>query len=159
MVATAMGAGFFPVGPGTMGTLAAVPVAYLTAEWEAPFRFLLWLGITAVGTWSAKVVDEVTRTSDNQSIVIDEVVGFGISSWTAGRDAKALLAAFLLFRLFDVVKPLPIRYVDRWSKGRTDDSSQLRMYLRGFGVIADDILAGFMALACVFFLQRLDILR
>lgn len=161
-VATALGAGFFPIAPGTMGTLAAVPLAYLTAEWTAPFRGLLWLAITAIGTWSAKVIDEVTGTSDNQSIVIDEVVGFGISAWTAGRDAKALIAAFVLFRLFDTTKPPPIRQLDRMSKGRTVGAGAASapshvLWWRGFGVIADDILAGFMALACVFLLQRLDI--
>lgn len=151
-VATAAGAGLFPIAPGTMGSLAAMPLAYFTHDWDGLSRVLLWFGLVVVGTWSARVFDETMGTSDNQNIVIDEVVGLGISSWTAGAQPKTWIAAFLLFRFFDVLKPPPVRQVDEWSK---KSNSPL---LRGFGVIADDIVAGFQALAIILLLQVCGIL-
>lgn len=152
LIGTALGAGLFPVAPGTMGTLVAMPLAYFTQEWHWGIRVLFWIGLTGLGTWAAKVFDETMETSDNQNIVIDEVIGLGITAWTAGNDAKTWIAAFLLFRFFDVVKPPPVRQVDRWSK------NQASSYWGGFGVIADDIVAGFQALAVILILQAFKIL-
>jgi phosphatidylglycerophosphatase A len=91
-------------------------------------------------------------TGDNQNIVIDEVIGLGITAWTAGRDLKTLFAAFVLFRFFDVIKPPPVRQVDLWSK------RQASPWAGGFGVIADDIVAGFQALAVILVLQYYQVL-
>jgi len=151
VIATAFGAGLFPFAPGTMGSLAGLPLAYFTAAWPTAARVALWGGLLVAGVWAAKVFDEVTGSSDNQHIVIDEVIGLGISAWSAGRDPKALIAAFVLFRFFDIVKPPPVRQLDRWSKKRG-------RWWGGFGVIADDVAAGLMALAVVVALQRLHIL-
>ena len=151
-VATALGAGLFPVAPGTMGTLFAVPLAYATRDWFWPERVALWLGLTLLGTWAAKEFDEMMQTHDNQNIVIDEVVGLGITAWTAGSDPKNWIAAFVLFRFFDMIKPPPVREVDAWSK------KQPSPWLGGFGVIADDIVAAFQALGVMLALQALKIL-
>ena len=150
--ATALGAGLFPVAPGTMGTLVAMPLAYFTADWDWFLKVFLWSGLTLVGTWSAKVFDELMETSDNQNIVIDEVVGLGITSWTAGHDPKTWIAAFVLFRFFDVLKPPPVRQIDLWSK------NQPSPWWKGFGVIADDIVAGFQGLGVILLLQWLGLL-
>ncbi len=152
LIATAMGAGLFPIAPGTVGTLAAMPLAFFTHEWHWGPKSLLWMGLTLVGTWGAKVFDETMSTQDNQNIVIDEVIGLGITSWTAGNDPKTWVAAFLLFRFFDVLKPPPVRQIDQWSKKRSSP------WWGGFGVIADDIVAGFQALAVIVLLQKFSIL-
>jgi phosphatidylglycerophosphatase A len=146
VVATAMGAGLFPVAPGTLGTLVGVPIAYFTSDVFWPWRVLLWVAIFVLGIWAAAVFDELMGSADNQSIVIDEVVGFGISAWTAGRNPITLIVAFLVFRFFDIFKFPPVRQVDRWSKKQT-------RALGGFGVIADDVLAGLQTLAVVMILQ------
>ncbi len=151
-IATAMGAGLFPVAPGTMGTLVAMPLAYYSRDWSWFSRVALWLGLTLIGTWAAKVFDETMETGDNQNIVIDEVVGLGITSWTAGNDLKTWIAAFLLFRFFDVLKPPPVRQIDGWSK------KQSSPWWGGFGVIADDIVAGFQGLAVILILQWMNVL-
>lgn len=153
LIGTAFGAGLSPVAPGTMGTIVALPLAYASADWHWGLRVLLWSALLAIGTWSAKTLDELMQTNDNQNIVIDEVVGLGITAWTVGTSMTGLVTAFLLFRLFDVVKPPPIRQVDDWSK------KQASRWWSGFGVMVDDVLAGFEALAVIFVLQSLGWLK
>jgi phosphatidylglycerophosphatase A len=152
LVATALGAGLFPIAPGTMGTLIALPLAYATRDWSWPIRVMLWVALTALGTWSAKVFDETMGTNDNQNIVIDEVIGLGITAWTAGNDLKTWIAAFFFFRVFDILKPPPVRGVDQWSK------KQASPWWGGFGVIADDMIAGFEGLGVILLLQWMHIL-
>jgi phosphatidylglycerophosphatase A len=78
------------------------------------------------------------------------VVGYGIAALTAGRDPACLAVAFILFRLFDILKPGPVRLLDAWSKKRKSGS--------GLGVMLDDVAAGFMALAVVALLQHFGFL-
>jgi phosphatidylglycerophosphatase A len=149
-VATAGGAGLLPKAPGTFGAIVGLPIAYFTQTWSLETRLALWIGLTAIGTWSAQVFDQLMQSTDNQNIVIDEVVGMGITAWTAGTDWKSWLAAFILFRLFDIWKPYPIRLLDVWSKKSPGWS--------GFGVMADDILAGVYGLAFMIILQRFGLI-
>lgn len=158
-ISTAFGAGLFPVAPGTMGTLMAVPIVYFTAHWEWPLRVALWLAITLAGIWSAKVFDEVMDSSDNQNIVIDEVIGLGITAWTAGTNWVTIFAAFVVFRAFDIIKPPPVRQLDQWSKIKASQKNgSAAAWWGGFGVIADDILAALEALAVIVILQKLGVL-
>jgi phosphatidylglycerophosphatase A len=145
-VATAGGAGLLPKMPGTWGTMVGIPIVYFTRDWPISARVALWVGITAIGTWSAQVFDQTMKSTDNQNIVIDEVVGMGITGWTAGNNWQAYLAAFFIFRLFDVWKPYPIRLVDVWSKKSAAWS--------GFGVMADDILAAVYGLLLMLVIQH-----
>lgn len=158
-VATALGAGLTPIAPGTMGSLMALPFAYLGAELPWTVRAAVWLLVFVVGVWSAKVFDEIMGSSDNQSIVIDEVLGLWLTAATAGRDPKTLLAAFVLFRFFDIVKPPPVRQLDRWSKRKASDrKNPLSAWYGGFGVIADDVVAGIQGLIIILVLQHYGIL-
>ncbi len=151
-LATASGAGLAPVGPGTMGTLVGIPLAYWTQGASTPMRILFWLGLFLLGTWAAQLFDEMMETQDNQCIVIDEVVGMGVTAWTAGEDLKTWVCAFLVFRVLDILKPPPIGKVDRWSKSRTSRG------WGGFGVMADDLVAALEGLAIVILLQKLKFL-
>ena len=158
-VATALGAGLFPFAPGTMGTIAGLPLAIFTTSWHWAARTALWLSVLAIGTWSAKVFDETMGSEDNQNIVIDEVLGLGISSWTAGTEVKTWIAAFVLFRFFDIVKPPPVRQVDGWSKKKAGERrGEISRWYGGFGVMADDVLAGFQALAVIVAAQHFGLL-
>lgn len=150
-VVTAWGAGLFPIAPGTAGTLMGLPLAYYTSEFHGLFRVAFWLALTWVGSWAASYFDQLMGTQDNQNIVIDEVIGVAITSWTAGNDWKVWLAAFLLFRFFDVIKIPPVRQIDQWSKKKSNP------FWSGFGVIADDIVAGFQGLIVILVLQKLQI--
>jgi phosphatidylglycerophosphatase A len=157
-LATAGGAGLVPFAPGTAGTAVGVPISYWSCEWDWPARVALWVALIVVGTWAAAVFDELMGTGDNQHIVIDEVIGLGISAWTAGKDPRELVAAFVLFRFFDIVKPWPVRMIDRWSKKRASRGDRFASWYGGFGVIADDVAAGFQALAVMLLLQHWHLL-
>jgi phosphatidylglycerophosphatase A len=138
-----------PLAPGTCGTLVGMPLVWWSADWSHAAKAALWAGLFGLGTWAARVVGEVTGQGDNQKIVIDEVVGVGITAWTAGTNPVTLVAAFVLFRIFDVIKPPPIRAVDQWSKRKGKESGVAALWYGGFGVMADDLLAGVEALILI----------
>jgi len=148
MIGTFLGSGLLPKAPGTWGSLAALPLVFLSHQWSPSEQIFFWLVITGIGTWAAKEICERTECSDNQAIVIDEVIGMGITAWTSAFDWKWLWISFFFFRLFDMTKPPPVRAVDRWSKNAGT------YWARGFGVLADDIVAGFQGLIVVLILQK-----
>ncbi len=152
LVATALGAGLFPVGPGTMGSLAGLPLAYWSGTWPFWARATFWSGMIGVGTLSARRIDQLMGTEDNQNIVIDEVIGVAVTAWTARDDLRTWVVAFLAFRFFDILKIPPVRQIDRWSKKQTNPTWS------GFGVIADDLVAGLQGLAFILILQQMGIL-
>jgi len=160
LIGTALGAGLFPFAPGTMGTLVGLPLAYFTADSDPALRVLVWTALFAAGVWAARALDLLMGTKDNSSIVIDEVVGLGITAWTAGHHPTTLITAFVLFRIFDIVKPPPIRQLDTWSKKKASEKkgSKAASWWAGFGVMADDVLAGLMSLAIVIALQHFGVL-
>lgn len=141
-----------------------VPLVWYSAAEPDSVRLSLWLGILILGTWAAKTLDQKMGTGDHQSIVIDEVVGFGISAWTAQNHAITLLVAFVLFRFFDIFKLPPVRQLDRWSKNQspssksTGQASRLTPWIGGVGVMADDVAAGLQTLLLVVLLQHFGIL-
>ena len=132
-LATAFGAGYSPVAPGTCGTAVAVPIAFLLAG-IATWQFVAFaIVVTAIGILSAHYADRAWGTEDSQKIVIDEVAGYLVTMIAAPRDHWApLLAGFIAFRFFDIVKPPPVRWLDDNLPG-------------GWGVVLDDIAAGVMA--------------
>ncbi|MGZ3699511.1 MAG: phosphatidylglycerophosphatase A family protein [Bdellovibrionota bacterium] len=159
VLGTALGAGLMPFAPGSAGTLVGMPLVWLSVDWDLPSRLALWGGLLVVGTWAAKVFDQTMGSKDNQSIVIDEVVGVGITAWTCPRDWRWMLAAFVLFRIFDIIKIAPVRQVDQWSKRKASDRSDpLAPWYGGFGVMADDVMAGVQGLIVILILQRFGFL-
>lgn len=128
-IATFLFAGHSPVAPGTVGSLAALPLAYVLMGSGRLAMTLGVLVVTVLGTWAAGRYCEASGRHDNQRIVIDEVAGILITLWPVSRSLGNLLVGFLLFRLFDIWKPGPVRWIDRRVGG-------------GFGVMADDLAAG-----------------
>lgn len=145
--ATFFGSGLLPKAPGTWGTLAAMPLWYFVHDREPSQRWAIWMLLAVWGVWSAKEFDEMNDTQDNQNIVMDEVTGVGLTAWTAGPHLINYFAAFVLFRAFDIVKPYPVRAVDRWSHRPGN------RWLAGFGVMADDWVAGLQALLLIVLAQ------
>src|SRR5262249_24642748 len=143
-------AGLLPKAPGTWGTVVGVPIVALTLDLPFAARLAILLALIVAGTWSATVLDQTMGTGDNQCIVIDEVIGFYITGWTLTQLSSTnwipWVAAFALFRLFDVVKLPRVRQLDRWSKTKSG-------WWGGFGVMADDILAGIQGLLVMVILQ------
>jgi phosphatidylglycerophosphatase A len=130
-----------PKAPGHTGTLTAVPLAWALARGGPWLYFAGTLVITLVGTWAAGAYSRATGSHDNQRIVIDEVAGYLVTLSLVPRGLVQLVLGFLLFRLFDVWKPGPIRWIDRRVEG-------------GFGVMADDLAAGAVAALCLLALDR-----
>ena len=143
LVATFFGAGFSPVAPGTVGSLAALPLAFVLLHMEIVLATLTVIGLFFLGLWSANHLVKVSGQHDAQMIVIDEVVGVSVSAlllswWLLGSadPYMLLLLSFLSFRLFDVLKPWPIGWIDRRVGG-------------GFGVMIDDLVAALMGVVAV----------
>ncbi len=144
MIATSFGAGLLPKAPGTFGTLTAVPLAYALSF--AP-NWAFWLAaflVTLIGTWAASRFCAAAGTHDDQRIVVDEVAGDLVTLLATARTSVHLALAFVLFRLFDIWKPPPVRYIDRHVKG-------------GFGVMADDLAAGVYGALVLFALDRFGV--
>ena len=142
-LATALGAGFVPIAPGTAGSLEGVAIFLAVVAFRlAPSTSLLVLAILnlvvfGVGVWASTRTCEITGLKDPRLIVIDEVSGQLIALtplvlWPSFSIA-AVVIGFLLFRLFDIFKPYPIR--------------KLEHFHAGLGVMADDVLAGIYAAA------------
>ena len=131
-IATVFGAGYSPIAPGTAGS--AVTVLIL---WLVPFSrvglVLFLVAVVVVGTWAANVAERRLGGKDPGAIVIDEVAGMTLSVVAFPLTPGVLLAGFVLFRIFDVVKPPPARESQRFSGG--------------LGVMIDDVIAGLYALA------------
>ena len=142
IIGTWFGVGLMRKAPGTWGTLAALPVG-LVAVWIAGpiFLALVAIAILVAGIWaSERMVARIDREvhHDLQIIVVDEVAGMLIALIPAGFSPVLWLLAFLLFRLLDIWKPWPIRPIDRHVKG-------------GLGIMIDDIVAGLLAAAVLYF--------
>lgn len=132
-VATWFGCGLMRPGPGTWGTIGALPFGILLYVMGGiP---LLLLGIVAVcwlGYFAAKRFEEQAGDHDNSAIVVDEVAGMWIALLPTGMNPLYILLAFALFRFFDILKPWPISWADKKIPGAA-------------GVMIDDIIAGFVA--------------
>ncbi|MGH7962349.1 MAG: phosphatidylglycerophosphatase A family protein [Candidatus Binatia bacterium] len=131
-LATGAYSGYAPVAPGTAGSLVAMPLIFLSA-WLlsiAPVLQIATLVLAIIGAcWIAGRAEDYLGEHDSGKIVIDEIVGLlsatALMDITPGR----LIVAFLLFRLFDILKPPPARYFDQQVPG-------------GAGVVLDDVCAG-----------------
>ena len=144
LLAYGLGAGLSPKAPGTFGTLVAVPLWFVFAALVADPRLYL-LVCAALFVWGCWICGESARLlglHDAPGIVLDEIIGFFIAAVPLlglpfdGTLGLWLLAAFALFRLFDILKPWPIRWLDRHVQG-------------GFGIMLDDAVAAAFAAACL----------
>ena len=138
------GCGYSPKAPGTVGALGALPV-FAVAQLGGPFVvFAVGVLVTVVGIWASTQVARVMRDSDPQSIVIDEVAGVLLTLSVAPPGWIGVVAGFILFRAFDIVKPWPIRKFENLPGG--------------MGVMMDDVAAAAMAGAVLLALQLANLL-
>ena len=143
VIALGLGTGLAPVAPGTVGTLLAFPIHVLFASYLPMLPHIAAIALLFVlGVWACGVTGRAMGIADHSGMVWDEVVAMLIVLFVVPAGLWWWLAAFLLFRVFDVLKPPPIRYFDRTVKG-------------GFGVMFDDILAAFYTLLVLALYQRL----
>jgi phosphatidylglycerophosphatase A len=137
LLAFGFGSGLSPVAPGTLGTLVGFPLYWLLFSFLSPALILalLFAGFV-LGIWICGRTGTALGVSDHGGIVWDEIIAFMLVLTFVPLDIVWWLAAFALFRLFDIWKPFPISYFDRTVKG-------------GFGVMLDDLLAAGYALGVI----------
>ena len=126
------GSGLSRIAPGTMGTLAAIPVYLFIHELSPLYYSLLVLLFLFSGFWLCQKTSVALGVDDHSGIVWDEIVGYLITMAFVPTNVITVILGFLLFRLFDIVKPWPIRNLDRKLHG-------------GVGIMLDDVLAGLYA--------------
>ncbi|HPL96734.1 MAG TPA: phosphatidylglycerophosphatase A [Smithellaceae bacterium] len=136
LLATGFGSGLSPVAPGTCGTLVGVVLCGAAGFLPGPYRFLFALAVAAAAIYIAGQAEALYRKKDDRRIVIDEIAGFQVAMATVPVTCLYLCLAFVLFRIFDIWKPLGI--------------NRLQSLPGGWGVVADDLGAGAYAAVILF---------
>lgn len=131
--ATWFGCGLMQPGPGTWGTIGALPFGVIILMFGGIPWLLAAIAVTfIIGLWASKHFERMVREKDSGMIVIDEAVGVWIAMIPAMLTPTSIALAFVLFRIFDIWKPWPISYLDKRVHG-------------AMGVMIDDVLAGIFA--------------
>ena len=130
-IATLGPIGYLPVAPGTWGSLAAF-IAYVSLRPSVSIHALFVLFMLPLGIVASSFAEKALKEKDSRHIIIDEACGFFVSVLFIPFSIGYVFAAFFLFRIFDILKPFPIRKVETAFSG-------------GLGVMADDIVAGIYA--------------
>ena len=136
LLSLGFGSGLAPVAPGTFGTLAAIPLYLLIAQLALPYYLAIVALGFAAGVYLCGYTSARLGVHDHGGIVWDEFVGFWITMTAVPVTWQWIVAGFVLFRLFDIVKPWPVKIADTKMTG-------------GFGIMFDDALAGIYALGCL----------
>ena len=133
-IAFGFGTGAVPYAPGTFGTLPGVAVVWAMAGLSPAVYATVACALFGFGVWICARTSRDIGVHDHPGIVLDEIVGFVVTMTAVPVTLWTLCAGFVLFRFFDIVKPWPIRYLDRNLKG-------------GLGIMLDDVAAGACAAA------------
>jgi len=133
-IAFGFGSGLAPWAPGTFGTLAAVPLYWLLQPLSLAAYLALLLVFSGIGVWACGRTARELGSKDPSAIVWDEVVGYLLAMTGSPGGWPWAVAGFVVFRLFDIWKPWPVRVLDQRVTG-------------GLGIILDDLAAGAMAWA------------
>jgi phosphatidylglycerophosphatase A len=132
ILATGFGAGYSPIAPGTAGTLIAIPVYFFLSTIPSPIYEITLTAFFFLSIWISENAEVFFKRKDDGRIVIDEMMGFFITMLWVPKTARFIVIGFFIFRFFDILKPFPIRRLEKKIKG-------------GFGVVLDDVLAGIYA--------------
>jgi len=139
-LAFGFGSGLAKKAPGTFGTLAAVPLYLALIQVQNLIVYsVVTLLVILIGVWICGQAAEKLGEHDFGGIVWDEIAGFLVTMWLVPFTWQAVALGFILFRVFDIVKPWPIRWIDRQVHG-------------GLGIMLDDVLAGVFAGGLLFFI-------
>ncbi len=130
-IATLWFVGYLPYAPGTWGTLAGLFFVFI-AHLQPLTHIAAIIIVLVVGAVSATAAEKVIGHQDSGHIVIDEFAGFLVSVFLVPQTPVYLVTAFILFRIFDILKPFPIAKLESALSG-------------GIGVVADDVMAGIYA--------------
>ncbi len=143
-IAFGFGSGLAPFGPGTVGTALGIFLYYLLASVLPDRELIAVIGLCfVIGVWACDVTGRDLGVHDHGGMVWDEIAAIMLVLFFVPAQTTWQVAAFVLFRFFDIVKPPPIRSVDRGIRN-------------GFGVMFDDIVAAFYVLLCLAAWQYFD---
>lgn len=131
-IAFGFGSGTIPFAPGTFGTLMAIPFYLALRNLPNGLYLVALLLITLGSIWICSKVSKELGVQDHQGMCLDEFIGYFVTMYAAPHGIKWIFIGFVLFRLFDIWKPQPVRLIDEKIHG-------------GTGMILDDIAAGIYA--------------
>lgn len=141
LIATGFGSGYLPKAPGTWGSAVAVLLAIpILSLGGVPALAVGMVLVTAIGIHATRVYTDLSGEQDPGPVVVDEVAGQWLTLLVCPLEPLWLLAGFLAFRLFDILKPPPVRQIDRRMKGAV-------------GVMLDDLVAGVYGALLIMVLQ------
>lgn len=135
-IATGFWVGNLPKAPGTWGSLAALLPWLLMRGLTLPLYLLVLAAVFILGFFAAGSAEKILDRADAGPIVIDEILGIFITLTLAPDHPAAWILGFILFRVFDIVKPFPVSWFDQRIHG-------------GLGIMMDDVIAGIYALICL----------
>ncbi len=135
-IALGFGSGLFKKGPGTAGSLAAIPIFYLLLNLPSLLQWLFVITLFFVGLYSSNKVIAVIDQKDPSFIVIDEIVAVLFLFILIPSNIKLLAFAFILFRIFDIFKPFPVSWAENYFQG-------------ALGIMMDDIVAALLSLIVI----------
>ena len=138
-LATGFGSGLSPVAPGTAGTLVGVVICLLCLPIPWILRLIIVLALLALSIYVAGQAEKIYQKKDDQRIVIDEIIGLQITMLPVAINILNLCAAFVLFRIFDIWKPFPVK--------------NMQGLPGGWGVVIDDVAAAIYAAVIMWLLM------
>ena len=133
-LALGFGAGCLPGAPGTFGSLVGVALYLPLQRLPWPWYLAIVIALFALGVWISGQTAKALGVHDDSRIVWDEIVGYLVTMIAAPTGWLWIILGFVLFRVFDIVKPWPIRWIDEKVRG-------------GLGIVLDDVVAGLYGLA------------
>ncbi len=132
------------VAPGTFGTVAGLPFIFILSRIPAPYNIIYVIGLILAAMYVSDQAEKILNKKDPGCIVIDEIAGYVVTMSLVPLGIAALVAGFLMFRFFDIVKPAPVKYFERNFSG-------------GAGIVLDDVMAGILSAVGLRILYLLDI--
>mgnify|MGYP001827263967 CR=1 FL=1 len=145
-LAFGIGSGCMPAAPGTFGTLVAIPLYLLVQGLPLWIYLAVTLLLFIAGVWICGKTSEKLGVHDHSGIVWDEIVGYLVTMIAAPAGWVWIVIGFILFRIFDILKPWPIGVADKKLSG-------------GFGIMFDDVIAGLFACAGLHFIAYTGVIQ
>lgn len=134
LIATGFYAGYLPKAPGTWGSLVGLLLFFLLRSLSLPLYLVAIAGLFVAGTMAAGAAEKILDARDPGAVVIDEIVGMLITLIGVSATPFTIILGFILFRIFDIIKPFPVNFFDQHFHG-------------GLGIMLDDVVAGVYSLA------------
>ena len=140
-IATGLYSGYLPKAPGTWGTLVGLLLFFLLHSLSLPIYLAVTAGLFVVGSFAAGEAEKILDNRDPGVVVIDEIVGILITMIVVPATPLTMALGFVLFRIFDILKPFPVNFFDQKFHG-------------GLGIMLDDVMAGIYSLIILQLLLR-----